>query len=129
MRGRRPKPTRMKVLTGNPGKRPLNPTEPRPEPIVPDCPVELGPSARRDMGEARRPISIAQAAHAARSGSIGGLLRRLRALGGSHRGHSKVRGDGEVTHRLSNAVALCCDGESSGRDHDADRLRIRLHAG
>jgi P27 family predicted phage terminase small subunit len=48
MRGRRPKPTRMKVLTGNPGKRPLNPTEPRPEPIVPDCPVELGPSARRE---------------------------------------------------------------------------------
>ena len=38
----------MKVLTGNPGKRPLNPTEPQPEPIVPDCPVELGPAARRE---------------------------------------------------------------------------------
>lgn len=48
MRGRRPKPTRMKVLTGNPGKRPLNRTEPQPEPAVPDCPVELGPSARRE---------------------------------------------------------------------------------
>jgi hypothetical protein len=31
MRGRRPKPTRLKVLTGNPGKRRLNATEPKPE--------------------------------------------------------------------------------------------------
>jgi len=38
----------MKVLTGNPGKRPLNATEPRPEPVVPDPPAELGPSARRE---------------------------------------------------------------------------------
>jgi P27 family predicted phage terminase small subunit len=38
----------MKVLTGNPGKRPLNPTEPQPEPVVPDCPPELGSSARRE---------------------------------------------------------------------------------
>jgi P27 family predicted phage terminase small subunit len=48
MRGRRPKPTRIKVLTGNPGKRPLNVNEPRPEPKVPDCPPELGPVARRE---------------------------------------------------------------------------------
>jgi len=31
MRGRRPKPTRLKVLTGNPGKRALNLDEPRPD--------------------------------------------------------------------------------------------------
>ena len=48
MRGRRPKPTRLKVLTGNPGKRPLNANEPRPESATPDCPVELGPVARRE---------------------------------------------------------------------------------
>lgn len=48
MRGRRPKPTRLKVLTGNPGKRPLNVNEPRPEVAVPECPVELGPVARRE---------------------------------------------------------------------------------
>src|SRR4051812_15458725 len=48
MRGRRPKPTRMKVLTGNPGKRPLNPNEPKPEIAVPDCPTELGPIARKE---------------------------------------------------------------------------------
>ncbi len=48
MRGRRPKPSRIKVLTGNPGKRPFNPTEPRPEPVIPECPAELGPIARRE---------------------------------------------------------------------------------
>jgi P27 family predicted phage terminase small subunit len=48
MRGRRPKPTRLKVLTGNPGKHPLNSNEPRPEIAMPDCPLELGPVARRE---------------------------------------------------------------------------------
>jgi P27 family predicted phage terminase small subunit len=48
MRGRRPKPTRLKVLTGNPGKRPLNQNEPRPAPEIPECPPELGPVARRE---------------------------------------------------------------------------------
>ena len=48
MRGRRPKPTRLKVLTGNPGKRPLNANEPRPEVAIPDCPAELGLVARRE---------------------------------------------------------------------------------
>ena len=48
MRGRPPKPTRMKVLTGNPGKRPLNENEPRPDPVVPDCPPELSPAAQRE---------------------------------------------------------------------------------
>lgn len=48
MRGRRPKPTRLKVLTGNPGKRPLNKNEPRPDPCVPECPPELGPAAQRE---------------------------------------------------------------------------------
>ena len=47
-RGRRPKPTRMKALTGNPGKRPLNRYEPRPNPVMPDCPPGLGPAAQRE---------------------------------------------------------------------------------
>jgi P27 family predicted phage terminase small subunit len=48
MRGRRPTPTRMKVLAGNPGRRPFNPDEPMPEISVPECPAELGPVARRE---------------------------------------------------------------------------------
>jgi P27 family predicted phage terminase small subunit len=48
IRGRRPKPTRIKALTGNPGKRPLNAHEPRPEPAAPECPAELSPAARQE---------------------------------------------------------------------------------
>jgi P27 family predicted phage terminase small subunit len=48
MRHRRPKPTRLKVLTGNPGKRPLNDAEPRPQAAIPHCPEELGETARRE---------------------------------------------------------------------------------
>ncbi|MGO4508004.1 phage terminase small subunit P27 family [Bradyrhizobium sp. 2TAF36] len=48
MRGRRPKSTRIKALTGNPGKRPLNPHEPRPEPAMPECPPQLSPVAKQE---------------------------------------------------------------------------------
>jgi len=48
MRGRRPKPSRIKALTGNPGKRPLNVHEPRPEPALPECPPELSSAGRRE---------------------------------------------------------------------------------
>lgn len=36
------------MLTGNPGKRPLNANEPRPEPAIPEAPVELSPAARAE---------------------------------------------------------------------------------
>jgi P27 family predicted phage terminase small subunit len=48
MRGRRPTPTRLKLLTGNPGKRPLNRDEPRPDVVAPECPAELGPVAHQE---------------------------------------------------------------------------------
>lgn len=48
MRGRRPTPTRLKMLTGNPGKRPLNADEPKPEAAIPECPAELGDVARQE---------------------------------------------------------------------------------
>ena len=36
------------MLTGNPGKRPLNEDEPKPEAAISDCPPELSPSARKE---------------------------------------------------------------------------------
>ncbi|MBY6275390.1 phage terminase small subunit P27 family [Symbiobacterium thermophilum] len=39
--GRKPKPTHLKVLEGNPGKRPLPENEPKPAPIMPECPSWL----------------------------------------------------------------------------------------
>ena len=48
MRGRKPKPTQLKVLEGNPGRRPLNKNEPQPEVRVPTCPQHLCPSAKAE---------------------------------------------------------------------------------
>lgn len=48
MPGRKPKPTALKELAGNAGKRPLNRAEPRPEPKVPDCPAYLVGQARAE---------------------------------------------------------------------------------
>ena len=41
MRGRRPVPTALRVLRGNPGRRPLNQREPKPRLGLPPCPSSL----------------------------------------------------------------------------------------
>lgn len=41
MKGRKPKPTKLKILEGNPGKRPLNKREPMPKRGRPKCPPFL----------------------------------------------------------------------------------------
>jgi P27 family predicted phage terminase small subunit len=51
MRGRRPKPTALKRLQGNPGKRRLNEKEPQPAVEAPACPVFLQGLAREYWGE------------------------------------------------------------------------------
>lgn len=48
MRGRKPVPTRLKILAGNPGKRPINTNEPQPALAFPQCPPELGPAAHAE---------------------------------------------------------------------------------
>lgn len=45
MVGRRPKPTRLKLLAGNPGRRPLRADEPEPEVAIPEPPKFLSPEA------------------------------------------------------------------------------------
>lgn len=46
--GRKPKPTALKLIAGNPGKRPLNRHEPKPAPRVPACPDYLEGEARKE---------------------------------------------------------------------------------
>ena len=45
--GRPPKPTALKAISGNPGKRPLNNNEPKPSGI-PSCPAFLDSSAKKE---------------------------------------------------------------------------------
>ena len=46
--GRPPKPTALKELEGNPGKRPLNKDEPKPKQQAPKCPSWLLPDAKAE---------------------------------------------------------------------------------
>ena len=46
--GRRPKPTSLKLLAGNPGNRPVNTNEPRPRDVLPKCPPVLQGEAKRE---------------------------------------------------------------------------------
>lgn len=48
MAGRKPKPTHLKVLAGNPGRRPLPQNEPKPENKIPTCPSYLKGEAKRE---------------------------------------------------------------------------------
>jgi len=45
--GGRPKPTKLKLLDGNPGKRPINDNEPKPRPVRPRCPSWLSKNAKK----------------------------------------------------------------------------------
>jgi P27 family predicted phage terminase small subunit len=46
--GRKPKPTHLKLLEGNPGKRPINTREPKPPPVTPTCPRHLSDDAKKE---------------------------------------------------------------------------------
>jgi len=48
MAGRKPKPTALKILQGNPGKRKLNKNEPKPRTEIPSCPTWLTAMAQME---------------------------------------------------------------------------------
>lgn len=48
MRGRKPKPTNLKILAGNPGRRPLPDGEPCPDAVLPTPPDFLDDQALRE---------------------------------------------------------------------------------
>ena len=48
MRGRKPTPTSLKILQGNPGKRPIRGREPQPPRSQPTCPAHLSPTAKAE---------------------------------------------------------------------------------
>jgi P27 family predicted phage terminase small subunit len=56
-RGPRPEPTALKILKGNPGRRPLNLAEPRPRQVAPRPPSHLDPDARREWNRIIRELT------------------------------------------------------------------------
>jgi len=57
MRGRKRKPTVLKLIEGNPGKRPLNGREPRPPRSLPTCPAHLSPTAKTEWKRLARALN------------------------------------------------------------------------
>ncbi len=57
MRGRKPLPSNVVRLRGNPGKRKLNDAEPRPAAATPTCPAYLGDEARREWRRLSRELA------------------------------------------------------------------------
>jgi P27 family predicted phage terminase small subunit len=56
MRGRKPKPTHLKLLEGNLGRRRLNSDEPRPHTSLPTCPQHLYPIAKAEWKRLARQL-------------------------------------------------------------------------
>lgn len=56
--GRKPKPTHLKVLTNNPGKRPLNKNEPEPDIEIPSPPDFLSNDALIEWGKVTEQLYI-----------------------------------------------------------------------
>lgn len=50
MRGRKPKPSHLKLVTGNPGRRPLNKAEPKAARSRPSAPAHMSDKARETWG-------------------------------------------------------------------------------
>ena len=50
MAGRRPKPTALRLVEGNPGKRAINKKEPKPKRVIPSCPAHLDDSGKVAWG-------------------------------------------------------------------------------
>jgi P27 family predicted phage terminase small subunit len=100
MRGRKPKPTYLKLLNGNPGKRPLNEHEPKPKPEIPVAPAELSADARLEWDRVAAELSrlgtltvVDRAALAAYSQAYGRWVQ-------AERGIAQMAERDQLTHGL-----------------------------
>ena len=58
MRGRKPKPTALKIAEGNPGKRRINHAEPKPPRSLPDCPAHLSAEAKAEWRRLAKSLNV-----------------------------------------------------------------------
>lgn len=56
MCGRKPVPTPLRLVRGNPGKRPFNAHEPKPKVSIPTCPAHLSPSGKTEWKRLARTL-------------------------------------------------------------------------
>ena len=57
MRGRKPKPTALRLVEGNLSRRPFNRNEPKPPTAMPTCPSHLSPTAKAEWKRLARTLN------------------------------------------------------------------------
>ena len=92
MRGAKPKPTHLKLVTGNPGKRKLNKNEPKPTPQLPMPPEDLCDDAKVEWGRVSEELfrldlltKLDRSALAAYCQAYGRWMQAERLLGGARK--------------------------------------------
>ena len=100
-RGRKPKPTALKVLEGNPGKRPLNDHEPIPPKGELKCPSWLLPEGQKGMEAAGILAGGDGRADNGRPHRLRGVLSGVCTMEGSRGIHHPAR------QHLQNALRVC----------------------
>lgn len=134
MRGRKPKPTTLKLVSGNPGKRAVNRDEPRPDPGIPSCPDHVHGAARGEwdritaelakMGLLTQPDRAAVAAYCAAYGRWVEAERLVeKCLTYQHGGLMKVNPAVRVAH---DAMVLMHKYLSEFGLSPASRTRIKV---
>lgn len=98
MRGRKPKPTNMKLMTGNPGHRPLNANEPEmPEPVDAfDVPPEEIAGDARAAAEWSRLAPILRTSRTVTEADRGSLLALCQQWSRYSEAHASIAGTGMV---------------------------------
>jgi P27 family predicted phage terminase small subunit len=117
MAGRRPKPTHLRVVGGNAGKRPLNKSEPKPARERPSPPSHVSDKAREtwgyvtgildDMGVLTKADAMAVEVLCEAYADHIAARAALKDFGSSY--YETVSESGSVMHRAHPAVALISD--------------------
>ncbi len=103
----KPVPTALKLVKGNPGKRPINKNEPKGQRGIPVCPSHLDPKAKTawkklckyldDMGVLTLADSLALETLVSIYARIRDLQKEIKGLGGTT--YTSIKPDGELLHK------------------------------
>lgn len=121
-RGPAPKPTKLKLMAGNPGRRPLNDAEPEPIEGVPDCPDWLDEEGRACWNRTVAQLQRMQLAYLCDRESLAAYCQQWSVFVGASRRANELNAAGYIDEaRKQNSVA---DAACSKHMQWADRFGL-----
>ena len=118
MAGRRPKPTALRLIEGNPGKRAINKREPKPGREIPSCPAHLTDAGKVAWGrlcallDRMGVLTEADAFTLERlCDCYAEILACREEVEARGRIYESVKGEGEVLMKANPAVAMLADAD------------------